>query len=103
MKIARDMGLTLLLAVSSFTTQAEPTTVTGTLTLSGRVVAEPCRTEIDSRQLSLSCPAPEQTRYEQVSLASLQHGEPTMLAAAQVDYRWVDPAHTMAIIAISHR
>ena len=103
MKIAKDVGLTLLLAVSSFTTQAEPTTVTGSLTLSGRVVAEPCRTELDSRQLSLSRPAPEQTRDEQVSLASLQHGEPTMLAAAQVDDRWIDPANTMAIIASSHR
>ncbi|WP_429113219.1 hypothetical protein [Aeromonas veronii] len=95
--------MTLLLAVSSLTTQAEPTTVTGTLTLSGRVVAEPCRAELDSRQLSLSCPAPEPTRNEQVSLATLQQGEPGMLSAAQVDYYWVDPAHTMAIIAISHR
>ncbi|MCF5765057.1 hypothetical protein K3H47_14040 [Aeromonas veronii] len=103
MNIAKDVGLTLLLAVSSFTTQAEPTTVTGSLTLSGRVVVESCHSELDSRQLSLSCPAPEQTRYELVSLASLQQGKPSMLSAARVDYRWVDPAHTMAIIAISHR
>ncbi|MFQ1743813.1 hypothetical protein ACK38Q_13995 [Aeromonas veronii] len=95
--------MTLLLALSSLTAQAEPITVTGTLTLSGRVVAAPCCTELDSRQLSLSCLAPEQTRYEQVSLAALQQGEPNMLSAARVDYRWVDPAHTMAIIAISHR
>lgn len=102
MNMARNVGLTLLLALSSLTAQAEPITVTGTLTLSGRVVAEPCRTELDSRLLSLSCPAPEQTLYEQVSLATLQKGEPNMLSAALVDYRWVDPAHTMAIIAISH-
>ncbi|WP_139740084.1 hypothetical protein [Aeromonas veronii] len=95
--------MTLLLALSSLTTQAEPTTVTATLTLSGRVVVEPCRTELDSRQLSLSCQAPEQTRYEQVPLATLQQGEPNMLSTARVDYRWVDPAHTMAIIIISHR
>ncbi len=103
MNMARNVGLTLLLALSSLTSQAEPTTVTGTLTLLGLVVAEPCNTELDSRQLSLSCHASEQTRYEQVALATLQQGEFNMLSAARVDYRWVDPAHTMAIIAISHR
>lgn len=101
--MVRNVGLILLLALSSRMTQAEPTAVTATLTLSGRVAAESCRTEFYSRQLSLSCPAPQQTRNEQVSLATLQQGEPTMLAAAQMDYRWVDPAHTMAIIVISHR
>jgi hypothetical protein len=103
MRISREIGFTLLLAVSSLTTQAEPTTVTGTLTLSGRVVVEPCRAELDSRQLSLSCPAQAQTRYEQASLATLQQGQSRMLTSVQVDYHWVDPAHTMAIIAISHR
>lgn len=86
MRISREIGFTLLLAVSSLTTQAEP-----------------CRAELDSRQLALSCPAQAQTRYEQASLATLQQGQSRMLTSAQVDYHWVDPAHTMAIIAISHR
>lgn len=102
MRISREIGFTLLLAVSSLTTQAEPTTVTGTLTLSGRVVVEPCRAELDSHHLSLSCPAQAQTRYEQASLATLQQGQTSMLTSAQVDYNWVDPAHTMAVIAISY-
>lgn len=103
MRRLQSAGWGLLLALSPIAVQAEPTVVTGTLTLSGRVVAEPCRTELDSRQLSLSCPTPQQTRYEQVSLATLQQGETKQLTAARVDYSWVDPAHTMAIIAISHR
>lgn len=102
MGIYRKSGLTLLLAVSSLSIQAEPSTLTGSLTLSGRVVVETCRTELDGRQLSLTCQAAEQTHNEQVSLSTLQQGEPRMLTAAQVDYRWVNPAHTMAILAISH-
>jgi type 1 fimbria pilin len=102
MRISRGIGLTLWLAASSLSAQAESAAVTGTLTLSGRVLAEPCRTELDDRQLSLTCPVTEQTRTEQVSISILQQGESSILTAAQVDYRWIDPAHTMAIIAISH-
>jgi type 1 fimbria pilin len=102
MSISRGIGLTLWLAVSSLTAQAEPVTVTGTLTLSGRLEAEPCRIELDDRQLSWTCTVAERTNHEQVSLSILQQGEPGMLTAALVDYHWVDPAHTMAIITISH-
>lgn len=102
MRIFRGIGLTLWLAALSLTAQAESEAVTGTLTLSGRVVADSCRTELDGRQLSLSCLVEGQTCNEQVLLSTLQHGEPSMLTVAQVDYRWVDPAHSMAIIAIIH-
>lgn len=102
MRISKGIALTLWLAVSSLTAQAESAAITGTLTLSGRGVAEPCRTELDDHQLSLTCPVAEQTRTEQASISILQQGEFSILTAAQVDYRWIDPAHTIAIIAISH-
>ncbi len=70
--------------------------------MSGRVVVEPCRADLDSRQVSLTCPIVKQTSHEQVSLSTLQRGQPSMMTAAKMDYHWVDPAHTMAIIAISY-
>lgn len=97
------IGLAGLLVLCPIVAQAEPEPMIGTLTLAGRVVANPCQSQLDSSRLSLRCSDTEQVSDEVISIATLQQAGSKQLASARVDYHWVDPAHSMAIIAISHR